>query len=81
MFKQIKNGFDIMWKKITKLIDVKSIVTLALTFTFIYLAVSQIINGDKFYDIFLMIMSFYFGVQTAKDKKEVKEEEVDVSRD
>ena len=55
-----------MIEKLKKLIDVKSIVTLTLTGTFIYLAVVQIIGGDKFYDIFLMIMSFYFGTQTAK---------------
>ncbi len=55
--------------------DVKSLVTLALTATFIVLATKQIIGGDKFYDIFLMIITFYFGTQTAKKDKKDEEKE------
>lgn len=63
--------------------DVKSLVTLALTATFIALAFRQVIGGDKFYDIFLMIITFYFGTQTAKKEKKEEEKEIeeDVSRD
>ena len=56
-----------MIERLTKLLTVKSIVTIALTATFIYLSVNRIITGDKFYDIFLMIMSFYFGTQVKKE--------------
>ena len=56
-------------KIINRLVSVKSIVTLMLTVTFIYLAVTQLVSGDKFYDIFLMIMSFYFGTQATKESK------------
>lgn len=56
-------------KIVNRLVSVKSIVTLMLTVTFIILSYRQIITGDKYYDIFLMVMSFYFGTQSSKDKK------------
>lgn len=56
-------------KIVDRLVSVKSIVTLLLTMTFIVLAFKQIITGDKYYDIFLMVMSFYFGTQSSKEKK------------
>lgn len=49
-----------MKEKIAKLIDVKSIVTLTFTFTVAYLA---IFKGLEIKDIFLIIISFYFGTQ------------------
>lgn len=54
--------------RITKLIDVKSIMTLALTGAFFYLVVSKIVDGREFMAIYTMIVGFYFGVQTTKDK-------------
>lgn len=54
--------------KITKLIDVKSIMTLVLTGAFFYLVVSKIVDGREFMAIYTMIVGFYFGVQTTKDK-------------
>lgn len=56
-----------MKERFSKLLSVKSIMTLALTATFVYLAVTQVIAGDKYYDIYLMIVSFYFGTQAKKD--------------
>ena len=53
--------------RVLKLFSVKSIMTLALTATFVVLAGKQVISGDKFYDIFLMVVSFYFGTQAKKD--------------
>lgn len=53
-------------ERISKLLSVKSLMTLALTATFVYLAVQGIIIGDKYYDIFLMVVSFYFGTQATK---------------
>lgn len=55
--------------KITKLIDVKSIMTLLLTFAFVFLVFRGIIDGDKFETIFLMVVSFYFGTQSEKNKQ------------
>ena len=54
--------------KIAKLIDVKSIVTLELAATFIYLAIMGEIDGDKFMTIFTTVIAFYFGTQTNKIK-------------
>lgn len=57
-------------KQLQKLIDVKSIVTLILTITFVVLAVMGTISGDKFFEIFIMIISFYFGTQYQKNTGE-----------
>lgn len=56
-----------MKNKIAKLIDVKSIVTLILTLAFVGLSVTGAIAGDKFFEVFLMIISFYFGTQYQKN--------------
>jgi amino acid permease len=61
-----------MLKKIAKLIDVKSLVTLALTATFIVLSLKGTITADNFMSIFTVIIAFYFGTQVGK--KEAKEE-------
>lgn len=57
-----------MKEKLAKLIDVKSIVTMALTAVVMYLA---IIGKMEIREIYLMIIAFYFGTQTEK-KKEVE---------
>lgn len=54
-------------KQLQKLIDVKSIVTLILTVTFVILAIMKVISGDKFFEVFIMIISFYFGTQHQKN--------------
>ena len=54
-----------MKDKIAKLIDVKSIVTLALTAAFIFLACFKVIP-QEFQTIFTVVISFYFGTQAAK---------------
>lgn len=59
-----------MMKQLQKLIDVKSIVTLILTVTFVALAVKGVVSGDKFFEIFIMIISFYFGTQYQKNTGE-----------
>lgn len=66
-----------MIKKLAKLIDVKSIVTLAITIVFCILALKQIITGEQFLTIFSVIIAFYFGTQFQKnvEKKEVEDEQ------
>ena len=54
-------------KQLQKLIDVKSIVNLILTVTFVILAIMKVISGDKFFEVFIMIISFYFGTQYQKN--------------
>ena len=54
-----------MKEKLAKLIDVKSIMTLALTAGFVGLTCS----GQEYLTIFTMIVGFYFGVQTEKSRQ------------
>ena len=58
-----------MKEKLSKLINVKSIVTLILTCVFSYLAITQAITGTEFLTIFTVIISFYFGTQYEKNKE------------
>ena len=51
-----------MKEKIAKLIDVKSLVTLLMTSVFCILTLKGIVSGEQF----TVVISFYFGVQTAK---------------
>ncbi len=57
-------------ERIAKLIDVKTLVTFALTAAFVYLAVIDKIEPQIFMTIYTMIMGFYFGTQNEKGKKE-----------
>lgn len=59
-----------MGKKLAKLIDVKSIVTLTLTGVFSYLSIVGVIGAEQFLSIFTVIISFYFGTQVGKKEKE-----------
>ena len=55
-----------MKQKLAKLIDVKSIVTILLTAVFCVLALRRTISAEQFITVFTVVISFYFGVQTAK---------------
>ena len=55
-----------MKEKLAKLIDVKSIMTLALTIVFCVLALTGVITGSEFLTIFTVIVGFYFGTQAQK---------------
>ena len=55
-----------MKEKLAKLIDVKSLMTLALTAGFIGLTCSGEISGEQSLTIFTMIVGFYFGTQAEK---------------
>lgn len=59
-----------MKEKIAKLINVKSIVTVALTAVFAYLAIVGKISGEQFLMIFTTIIAFYFGTQHEKKSGE-----------
>lgn len=56
-----------MKEQITKLISVKSIVTLLLTAVFSYLSVVGRMTSEDFKLVFVMIMTYYF---SKKDKPE-----------
>lgn len=63
-----------MLKNFAKLIDVKSIVTLALTAVFAVLSVTGRLSPDQFQTVFTTVIAFYFGTQSVKTK-ETKEEQ------
>lgn len=54
--------------RLAKLIDVKSIMTLSLTWGFLALVSGGSIDGDKFMAVYTMIVGFYFGVKSADNK-------------
>lgn len=64
-----------MKERLTKLIDVKTIVTFAITGLFCYLGVVGKISADKVWEAFLIIIGFYFGTQQKKPTSTTKEEE------
>lgn len=59
-----------MFRKLSKLIDVKSLVTLALTAVFCALSLRGDVTAEQFLTIFTVIISFYFGTQYEKYKSE-----------
>ena len=59
-----------MIKKIEKLIDVKSIVTLVLTGVFAVLSLTGRLSAEQFQTVFTTVIAFYFGTQYQKNSKE-----------
>ena len=55
-----------MKERLSKLLSVKSIVTLLLTVVFAYLCIVQKIGEQQFMTIFTVVVSFYFGTQAEK---------------
>ena len=58
-----------MKEKLAKLIDVKSIMTLALTAGFVGLTCTGEISGQEDLTICTMIVGFYFGTQAEKGRQ------------
>lgn len=58
--------------KLSKLIDVKSIITLSLTLTVIIIMISKGKIPEQLSNIYLIIIGFYFGTQSEKESKESK---------
>lgn len=50
-------------ERLSKLLTVKSLVTLALTIVFCALAIRSTISGQEFLTIFTTVIGFYFGTQ------------------
>lgn len=63
----IANGWQKLCSNIAKLINVKSLVTLALTAVFAYLAATSKVSAEQFLTVFTVIIAFYFGTQTQKN--------------
>lgn len=60
---------------IKKLLTVKSIVTIALTFVFCWLSINGTINAELFMTVFTVVIAFYFGTQKVREEKEDKGDE------
>ena len=55
-----------MKERLSKLLCVKSIVTIALTIVFCVLALWGAISGQEFLTIFTIVIGFYFGTQSER---------------
>lgn len=53
-------------KRISKLLTVKSIVTIMLSAVFCSLSVKGTITPDNFMTVFTVVIAFYFGTQSRK---------------
>ena len=56
-----------MLERFSKLMTIKSLVTLAATGVFCALAVKGVIDPGQFMTVFVTIIGFYFGTQAAKE--------------
>lgn len=66
-----------MKERLSKLLTVKSIVTIALTAVFCFLAVRGTVTAQQFLTIFTTVIAFYFGTQ-AERKSAQMESKVDI---
>lgn len=57
-----------MKERLSKLLTIKSIVTVISTVIFAVLALRGTLTGQEFLGIFTMIVAFYFGTQTKKEE-------------
>ena len=58
-----------MKDRLTKLLTVKSIITIAMTIVFCVLAINGTLTGQEFLTIFTTVIAFYFGTQKVKEDK------------
>ena len=58
-----------MQNRLANLLTVKSVVTIVLTAVFSVLALRGTISGTEFLTIFTVVIGFYFGTQTEKNRK------------
>ena len=56
-----------MKERLTKLLAIKSIVTILLTLVFCYLSIIRVIPKDLFMSVFTVVIAFYFGTQATKE--------------
>ena len=58
---------------LVKLLKVKSLVTIALIATFCSLAFTGVITGEQVNNVVMMVVSFFFGMQSEKRNAEKNE--------
>lgn len=59
-----------MKERLSKLLTIKSIVTILLTLVFCYLAIIGVIAAELFMTVFTVIIAFYFGTESEKREKQ-----------
>lgn len=57
---------DQIIKRLSNLLTIKSLVTLALTAVFSVLTVKGEVSADQFLTVFTVVIAFYFGTQSEK---------------
>lgn len=57
---------ELLQKRLSNLLTVKSIVTIMLTVVFSWLALSGHVSTDQFLTVFTVVIGFYFGTQAEK---------------
>lgn len=57
---------ELLEKRLTNLLTIKSIVTIALTGVFAWLSVAGRVTADQFLTVFTVVIGFYFGTQVEK---------------
>ena len=60
---------ELLQKRLSNLLTVKSIVTIMLTVVFSWLAVTGHVSTDQFLTVFTVVIGFYFGTQAEKKSK------------
>lgn len=60
---------ELVVKRITNLLKIKSLITLTLTAVFAYMAVLGRVSTDQLMATFSMIIGFYFGTQADRKTK------------
>lgn len=61
---------ELLVKRITNLLKIKSLITLTLTAVFAYMAVIGRVSPDQFLTIFTVVIGFYFGTQAERKSAE-----------
>lgn len=59
-----------MSDRFSRLINVKSLVTLALTAVFCVLSLRGAVSAEQFLTVFTVVISFYFGTQHERRREE-----------
>ena len=57
---------ELLYKRLSNLLTVKSIVTIILTMVFACLTMAGSVSGDQFLTVFTVVIAFYFGTQHEK---------------
>lgn len=63
---------ELLNKRLSNLLTVKSIVTIVLTLVFAWLSVCGRVSTDQYLTVFTVVIAFYFGTQAERKNQEEK---------